>query len=123
MELHVQNTPSPYRAGLCHLAGAHHPHHRHSGQQQHLTLDAANTAPAGLWANATTLYVSDSDASKVFVYNLAGGRRATDMFPLDAANTTPTGLWANATTLWVCGPSIDARLYAYMLADRQPRHG
>ena len=82
-----------------------------------IPLDAANTAPQGLWSDGTTLWVADSRAHKLYAYRLAdGSRKAARDIPLDAANTVPQGLWSDGTTLWVA--DIRARkLYAYRLAD------
>ena len=83
-----------------------------------IPLAAANTAPVGVWANATTLYVSDALATppRVFAYTLADGRHdpANDI-ALDAENTGAQGLWSDGTTLWVADV-FDHKLYAYTLA-------
>ena len=80
-----------------------------------IPLDAANTTQEGLWANATTLYVSDHVADKVFAYNRADGSRApTNDITLDPSNQTPQGLWSNGTTLWVADFWAH-KLFAYTL--------
>ena len=82
-----------------------------------INLDAANTAPVGLWSDETTLWVVDPFALKVFAYGLDNGQRtATRDITLDGANTAAQGLWGDGTTLWVAD-LFGNKLYAYTLAD------
>ena len=90
-----------------------------------IALDPANANPFGLWADATTLYVSDGFASPptVFAYRLADGSHDPDNdLALAIENADPEGLWGNDTTLWVADYS-DQKLYAYNLATGLPDSG
>ena len=81
-----------------------------------ITLDAANAAPVGLWADGETLYVSDQDGAKIFAYTLADGRRDPSKdIALAAENSDVQGLWSDGTTVWVADDA-DTQLYAYTLA-------
>ncbi len=119
-ELHAQNTYLTVPAALDNWAAGRAVTTGTAASSGTITLDAANTAPGGVWANATTLYVSDADAlaTKVFAYKLADGSRdAAKDITLDPENTAAQGLWGNETTLWVAD-LFGHKLYAYTLATR-----
>ncbi len=77
---------------------------------------AANTKPAAVWGNGTTLWVSDRDQPLVYAYNRDGTRDTSKEIALSAANGHPTGIWSNGETMWVADRA-DKRLYAYRLSD------
>ena len=81
------------------------------------TLEAAGNAdPQGIWSDATTMWVADSEDNKLYAYTLATGARDTDKeFNLHADNDDPRGIWSDDTTMWVAD-SEDNKLYAYALA-------
>ena len=122
LQLHVQNTQVTVPPAVQTWAEADVLRFLTTGtQESHSTfsLDAANTAPAGLWSDGTTLYVLDSAAHKVFAYILDTGVRAADKdINLDTTDTAPFGLWSDGTTLWVTsdGLRLDDDLFAYTLA-------
>ena len=116
-ELHAQNTYLTVPAALDSWAAGRAVTTGTAASSGTIALDAANTLPAGVWANATTLYVSDPIATKVFAYNLDGSRDAAKDITLDPENTGAQGLWGNETTLWVAD-LFSHKLYAYTLATR-----
>ena len=116
-ELHAQNTYLTVPPALDSWAAARTVTTGTSASSGTISLDAANTAPVGVWANATTLYVSDPTAAKVFAYQVAdGSREAAKDIPLAPENTDAQGLWGNESTLWVAD-FYGHKLYAYTLAD------
>ena len=76
---------------------------------------AGNDFTRGVWGNATTLYVADSNDDKVYAYTRSDGTRnsASDI-ALDSANGDARGIWSNGTTLWVADET-DVKVYAYTL--------
>ena len=117
-ELHAQNTYLTVPAALDNWAAGRAVTTGTAASSDTIALDAANTLPQGLWTNATTLYVSDPIATKVFAYRVADGSRdAAKDITLDPENTGAQGLWGNETTLWVAD-LLSHKLYAYTLATR-----
>ena len=80
---------------------------------------AGNTNPAGLWSDgATTMWVADHVADKIFAYHTSNMSRYPDNdFPLDAGNTSPFGLWSNGTIMWVSDFGQD-KIFAYRISDK-----
>ena len=81
---------------------------------------AGNTRPTAIWANATTIWVTDSRNDKIYAYNLSTKARdaSQDFDTLDTAtNNVPTGLWSDGTTMWVAD-SQDRKIYAYNLTTK-----
>ena len=112
LELHAQNTRITVPSSLESWAAGRIVTTGTAASSGTIPLDAANTTPVGVWANTTTLYVSDPNAQKVFAYTLADGSYTT--IPMDAANTGAQGLWSNGTTLWVAD-LFAQKLFAYTL--------
>ena len=79
---------------------------------------AGNDFTRGVWGNATTLYVADSNDNKVYAYTRSDGTRnsASDI-ALDSDNGAARGIWSNGTTLWVADES-DVKVYAYTLGTK-----
>ena len=92
-------------------------------------LDAAgNDAPWGIWSDHTTMWVADSDDSKIYAYNLETKERDTDkdFNTLDAAgNDNPRGIWSDGTIMWVADdPTLTpGRIYAYNMGNRERNSG
>ena len=81
-----------------------------------ITLDSANANAAGMWADGTTLWVSDSVDAKLYAYTLATGARvAASDITLHTDNANPTGIWSDGTMLLVADDTDD-KVYAYTLA-------
>ena len=80
---------------------------------------AGNTSPVGLWSDgATTMWVADNVADKIFAYHTSNMSRYPDNdFPLDAGNTSPFGLWSNGTIMWVSDFGQD-KIFAYRISDK-----
>ena len=115
-ELHAQHTQLTVPPALASWAAERAVTTGTAASSSTIPLDAANTAPVGVWTNATTLYVSDYFAGTVFAYTLADGSRDTAKdITLDSGNTPPQELWSNGTTLWVAD-LFGHKLYAYTLA-------
>ena len=77
-----------------------------------------NRKPRGMWSNATTMWVADSDDNKIYAYHLGSRARkpGSDINGLGrAGNTNPTGIWSDGVTMWVADV-LDAKIYAYRLA-------
>ena len=92
-------------------------------------LDAAgNDAPYGIWSDHTTMWVADSDDSKIYAYNLETKERDADkdFNTLDAAgNDNPRGIWSDGATMWVADdPTLSpGRIYAYNMGNRERNSG
>ena len=87
------------------------------------TLNAAgNRIPRDIWSDGKTMWVTDSQDSKIYAYHalfFAARIPAQEFNTLKAArNTAPHGLSSNGQTLWVTDWS-DHKLYAYDLATKQ----
>ena len=99
-------------------------HHFLTGRRndaRNIMLVAENSHPAGIWANSSTLYVSDDDADKLFAYRLRNGDRLTDRdIALDAANSSPRDIWSDGETIWVLDGQTK-KIFAYVLADGSPQ--
>ena len=76
-------------------------------------IAAGNRAPRGIWANSTTLYISDFSDQKVYAYNRDGTR--DDSKDLGVSNF-PNGIWSDGTTLWVADSAAE-NLIAYTLSN------
>ena len=82
------------------------------------TLAAAGNADAaGMWGNATTVWVVNTGDDKLYAYYKATmARDAPKDINLDTENSDPWGIWSDDTTIWV-SDTEDAKLYAYTLAN------
>ena len=88
-------------------------------------LHSDNDEPVGMWGDGRTLWVADTDDTKIYAYTLADGTRVsettggTTTYPKDvdlhSDNDGPKGIWSNGATLWVVD-SADDKVYAYTLA-------
>ena len=76
-------------------------------------IAAGNRSPRGIWANSTTLYISDFSDQKVYAYNRDGTR--DDSKDLGVSNF-PNGIWSDGTTLWVADSAAE-NLIAYTLSN------
>ena len=72
------------------------------------SLHSSNTAPSGIWGDATTLYVGNNlpENSKVYTYNRVDQSHVStiDLLGLTdwrASPTAPQGIWSDGTHLWV----------------------
>ena len=83
-----------------------------------VALDALNGASRGVWSDGTTLWVADSEADKIFAYDLTSGGRdaARDIDTIATGNTQSRGIWSDGTTMWVADGSRD-KVFAYDLAS------
>ena len=75
----------------------------------------------GIWANETTMWVSDREDDKIYAYNISTGRRdaAKDFNSLiDSGNFNSGGIWSDGTTMWVADRGHN-KLYAYNLTTKQ----
>ena len=88
-------------------------------------LDEENTGPAGLWLNGWSMYVSDSDADKVFAYVMehdGDTNRAVRKPELDiddlalVGNSDPAGITTGYIWVFVLD-SVDRAIYAYEQPD------
>ena len=85
------------------------------------TLTTGNNNPAGIWSNATTMWVADPVSDKIYAYTLATKTydSSKDNNALKSqSNFNSAGIWSNGTTLWVANPNTNAAsiLFAYGLA-------
>ncbi len=85
------------------------------------TLNAAdNDYPTGLWADSTTIWVSDLADDKLYAYNRSTrdrdpGKDFDTLAP--AGNTSPRGMWSDGETMWITDPDDD-KIYAYNIATK-----
>ena len=82
-------------------------------------IAAGNRAPRGIWANSTTLYISDFSDQKVYAYNRDGTRDADKDF---GVSNFPNGIWSDGANLWVAD-SAAANLNAYTLSNGNRNSG
>ena len=84
-------------------------------------LASANDFPRGVWANASTVWVSDSDGaeSKIYAYGRDGDRESASDFDTlaDAGNNTPRGIASDGETMFVMD-GTDLKVYAYRMSDK-----
>ena len=92
--------------------------YRQDGQRvpsRDFTPHGDNLNHSRLWNDGETIWVSDSDADKLYAYRLSDGARQTSKeFDLHSDNAEATGIWSDGITMWVANYS-DAKLYAYAL--------
>ena len=87
-------------------------------------LDPANADPAGIWGNATTIWVANDDSgdnNKIYAYHRSDGSRdpSKDFNTLNAAgNREPRGIWSDGTTMFVVDEE-DEKVYAYRMSNRE----
>ena len=107
-------------------------------------LDPYNSTPAGVWGNATTIWVANDGGgnnNKIYAYRRSDGSRdpSKDFNSLQAAgNRDPRGIWSDGTTMFVVNNvenshtfgSIDPdikkihdRVYAYKMSDKSRDSG
>ena len=79
-----------------------------------ITLASGNNAPTGVWSNGTTMWVMQSQGSKVFAYKMSDGSRdsAKDYNGLVSYLQTARGIWSDGTTMWIADGNTD-KLYAH----------
>ncbi len=87
------------------------------------TVDQENTSPDGIWANDETMWVSDSNAERVFAYKLVddpsttdneyGERDQTKEFDAPRFTGGPSYLiWSDGTTMWLDYHSLQVLGYS-----------
>ena len=85
------------------------------------TLNAAdNDYPAALWADSTTMWVSDLADDKLYAYSRSTRDRdpGKDFDALGSVgNTSPAGMWSDGETMWIADPDDD-KIYAYDVAAK-----
>ena len=85
------------------------------------TLNAAdNDYPTGLWADSTTIWVSDLADDNLYAYKRSTRNRdpEKDFDTLaPAGNTSPRGMWSDGETMWIADPDDD-KIYAYSVATK-----
>ena len=82
------------------------------------SLDSANDTPRGIWGNADTIWVVDSDKT-IYAYNRSDGTRdsSKDFGTLGAAgNDDPRGIWSDGTTMYVADWDLN-KVFAYKMSD------
>ena len=87
-----------------------------------ITLDSTNYNPRGIWSDGTTIWVADSEAAKLYAYQLANGNPDTskdfDLIELsNAENINPEWIWSDGAIMWV-SDSEDKKIYAYNMSDK-----
>ena len=90
---------------------------RDTSKEIEFTIQSENRRPFGVWGDASTLYVSDSEDDKIYAYNRATKARDTSKdftYPTDIDN--PYGIWSDGITMWV-SDGTDEKFYAYRLSD------
>ena len=82
------------------------------------TLRASgNTAPAGIWSNGATIWISDVSNATLYAYSQADGSRDSDKdITLHSDNSSPAGIWSDETTIWVVN-QLDTTVYAYTISN------
>ena len=81
---------------------------------------AGNHYPAGLWSDgATTMWVVDAVADKIFAYDMATKARkpAEDFDELASGNAKPRGIWSDGDTMWVSDED-NAKMFAYDMTTK-----
>ena len=90
---------------------------RDTSKEIAFTAQSENRRPFGVWGDASTLYVSDSEDDKIYAYNRATkARDASKDFTYPADIDNPYGIWSDGTTMWV-SDGTDQKFYAYRLSD------
>ena len=85
-------------------------------QSRGFNLHSTNSAPTGIAATATRIYVANFNTPrKVFVYNHSGVRQNGEEFNLYGDNDMPQGIAATATRIYVVD-SGDSNLFIYNLS-------
>ena len=74
-----------------------------------------NNKPAGIWSDASYIYVLQAGSTAVYVYSL-GDKSYEGFFPLNQANSDPRGIWSDGATVWV-SDAADKKVYAYQLSS------
>ena len=77
-------------------------------------IAAGSTTPRGIWSNGETVWVVDSNTSKLFAYTLADGTRTRQGIRPACRQPHPAGIWSNRTTMWVAD-AFNNKLFAYTL--------
>ena len=91
-------------------------------------LNLNNADPAGIWGNATTIWVANDgggDNNKIYAYRRSDGSHDSgkDFNKLrGAGNRNPKGLWSDGTTMFVVDDE-DEKVYAYKMSDRKRDSG
>ena len=91
-------------------------------------LNLNNADPAGIWGNATTIWVANDgggDNNKIYAYRRSDGSHDSgkDFNKLrGAGNVNPKGLWSDGTTMFVVDDE-DEKVYAYKMSDRKRDSG
>ena len=86
-------------------------------QSDQLVLDKkfdlnANSASLKGMHYTGEIYVVDSDADKIFGYEVRPNSRTPRTYVLQDGNSDPTGIWASGHVMWVAD-EVDDKLYAY----------
>ncbi len=77
-----------------------------------------NTHPRGIWSDGTTMWVADSNANKLYSYQLSDGSYDDSKdIALDAENASAGGIWSDGTTMWVTDTG-DSHIYAYNITNK-----
>ena len=82
------------------------------------SLDSANDTPRGIWGNADTIWVVDSDKT-IYAYNRSDGTRdaSKDFGTLGAVgNDDPRGIWSDGTTMYVADWVLN-KVFACKMSD------
>ena len=84
-------------------------------------LHTDNADGWGLWGNADTFWVSDSENRNIYAYRRSDGGRDSgkDIDGTSANATTTRGLWSDGAVMWVVNNSDDAgekKLFPFSLA-------
>ena len=75
-----------------------------------------NNSPAGIWADETTLFVSNF-LDRIYAYWRSTKAPNTPRYiELAASNDRARGIWSDGSTMWV-SDSDDDKIYAYELPD------
>ena len=66
-----------------------------------IVLAVENAGPRGMWSDGTTLWVTDSNDSVLYRYNLDDDGAPLDTFDVAAATAGSLGVWSDGDTVWV----------------------
>ena len=78
-------------------------------------LAQGNNKPAGIWSDASRIYVVQVGSRNVYRYALSD-KSLIDNPQLHTDNADPRGIWSDGTTVWV-SDADDKKVYAYQLSD------
>ncbi len=85
------------------------------------SLNQFNNNPQGIWADNTTIWVSNRNLAWIFAYKISDKSKDSpknfSYWKLNGAgNSEPRGIWSDGETMWVAD-NEDDKIYAYKMSN------